>query len=310
MHDACLRPASADEEDGDSPATQASARAASQSDMFKGNDQTTDVDDEYDEQEEDSIDADDDDSDMPATQLPCTQTAKSSPATAARAPPTVKKPARVESTAARGSTTPKSASKKRKPDTTTPAKGVKSVAAFFAPRAATTKKSKTSAPSETSDTTEDTTEDTMEDTATTAPEKDSMGEEPSADDTPTQSDMPSTQDTHEDSGSTRGDADNVDEGVAGRTGGVTPAEYNPLKPRYDPVADACWGRGDPVPYRAIATVFAHIEDTSGRLDKVAILRKFFQSVIVLSPAELSLCVHMCCNTLAPSYEGVCVCVCV
>jgi hypothetical protein len=70
------------------------------------------------------------------------------------------------------------------------------------------------------------------------------------------------------------------------------------------VRDACWLRDEDVPYRALATALAQIEDASGRLDKIEILRNFLQSVIVLTPRDLAKCIMLASNTLAPAFKGV------
>mmetsp|Transcript_36263 Transcript_36263/g.94997 ORF Transcript_36263/g.94997 Transcript_36263/m.94997 type:complete len:1311 (+) Transcript_36263:62-3994(+) len=85
---------------------------------------------------------------------------------------------------------------------------------------------------------------------------------------------------------------------------TSPSDYDPAKKRYDPVDDACWGRGQDVPYQALAVTLGKIEASSGRLDKISILRSFLQSVIVLSPQDLAMCIMMCSNTLAPAFKGV------
>jgi hypothetical protein len=58
-------------------------------------------------------------------------------------------------------------------------------------------------------------------------------------------------------------------------------EYNPTLEKYDPVKDACWKKGDPVPYYALSRTLQCCEDTSGRLAKTEFLANFFRSVLVL-----------------------------
>ena len=68
--------------------------------------------------------------------------------------------------------------------------------------------------------------------------------------------------------------------------------------------DACWKRGEDVPYRALATTLSYVEGASSRLDKITIFRSFLQSVIVLTPRDLAKCIMMSTNTLAPAFMGV------
>ena len=45
---------------------------------------------------------------------------------------------------------------------------------------------------------------------------------------------------------------------------------------FDPVVHACWKRGEPVPYRALADTFELIESTSKRLKTIEFLRNFLR----------------------------------
>ena len=73
-------------------------------------------------------------------------------------------------------------------------------------------------------------------------------------------------------------------------------DYNPSKSRYDPVKDACWPRGKPVPYRALSNTLSLIEATSKRLEIIAILRNFFRFVFTLMRVVIdSLDVHASCH---------------
>ncbi|KAI0212316.1 DNA ligase 1 [Lamellibrachia satsuma] len=79
--------------------------------------------------------------------------------------------------------------------------------------------------------------------------------------------------------------------------------YTPTKSKYHPVDDACWKRGEKVPYLALAKTFEAIENVSARLKIVEILSNFFRSVIALSPDELLSSVYLSLNQLAPAYVG-------
>jgi len=59
-----------------------------------------------------------------------------------------------------------------------------------------------------------------------------------------------------------------------------------------------------VPYSALAEVLERIDATSGRLEIQNILRQFFEQVILLTPNDLTACVYLSCNKVAPAYKGV------
>ncbi|GAB6026021.1 hypothetical protein CHUAL_011984 [Chamberlinius hualienensis] len=80
-------------------------------------------------------------------------------------------------------------------------------------------------------------------------------------------------------------------------------EFNPSKRNYHPIDDACWKKEDKVPYLALCKTLEIIENTSARLKMIEILSNFLRSVIILSPADLTICVYLCLNKLAPDYEG-------
>nr|XP_053651259.1 DNA ligase 1-like isoform X1 [Cherax quadricarinatus] len=82
------------------------------------------------------------------------------------------------------------------------------------------------------------------------------------------------------------------------------ASYNPGKSKYHPIKDAFWSRLEKVPYLALAKTMEIIENTSGRLKTIEILANFFRSVIILTPDDLLLCVYLCLNKVAPSFEGI------
>ena len=88
------------------------------------------------------------------------------------------------------------------------------------------------------------------------------------------------------------------------TGPVKHEDFNPSKPNYDPINDACWEAGSEVPYFALAQTLALCEDNSGRLAKTEYLANFLRSVDQLSPNDLLPAVHLSLNLLAAAYEGV------
>ncbi|XP_059055716.1 DNA ligase 1 [Achroia grisella] len=84
---------------------------------------------------------------------------------------------------------------------------------------------------------------------------------------------------------------------------VAEEDYNPAKSKYHPVNDACWTKGQAVPYLALAKTLEAIEATSARLKMVEILSNFFRSVIALTPEDLLPSIYMCLNQLAPAYHS-------
>ncbi|XP_030017070.1 DNA ligase 1 isoform X2 [Sphaeramia orbicularis] len=82
-----------------------------------------------------------------------------------------------------------------------------------------------------------------------------------------------------------------------------PTDYDPTRPNYHPVNDACWKQGQKVPYLAVARTFEKIEEDSGRLRNIETLSNLLRSVLLLSPDDLLCCVYLCLNQLGPAYLG-------
>ncbi|KAL3055604.1 hypothetical protein OYC64_018305 [Pagothenia borchgrevinki] len=80
-------------------------------------------------------------------------------------------------------------------------------------------------------------------------------------------------------------------------------DYNPARPNYHPVENACWKQGQKVPYLAVARTFEKIEEESGRLRNIETLSNLLRSVLLLSPDDLLCCVYLCLNQLGPAYLG-------
>ncbi|TSY27771.1 DNA ligase 1 [Bagarius yarrelli] len=80
-------------------------------------------------------------------------------------------------------------------------------------------------------------------------------------------------------------------------------EYDPSKAHYHPINDACWRKGQRVPYLAVARTFEKIEEDSGRLRNIETLSNLLRSVILLNPDDLLCCVYLCLNQLGPAYQG-------
>ncbi|CAK1543698.1 unnamed protein product [Leptosia nina] len=79
--------------------------------------------------------------------------------------------------------------------------------------------------------------------------------------------------------------------------------YNPAKIKYHPINDACWSKGQEVPYLALATTLEEIEATSARLKMIEILSNYLRSVILLTPEDLLPSIYLCLNQLAPAYHS-------
>ncbi|XP_062843493.1 DNA ligase 1 [Trichomycterus rosablanca] len=86
-------------------------------------------------------------------------------------------------------------------------------------------------------------------------------------------------------------------------GPANQSQYDPSKAHYHPIDDACWKRGQRVPYLAVARTFEKIEEESGRLRNIETLSNLLRSVILLSPDDLLCCVYLCLNQLGPAYQG-------
>ncbi|CAH2056978.1 unnamed protein product, partial [Iphiclides podalirius] len=84
---------------------------------------------------------------------------------------------------------------------------------------------------------------------------------------------------------------------------IAEVDYNPGKAKYHPINDACWKKGEKVPYLALAKTLEIIEATSARLKMVEILSNYFRSVITLTPEDLLPSIYLCLNQLAPAYVG-------
>ncbi|XP_036288520.1 DNA ligase 1 isoform X3 [Pipistrellus kuhlii] len=86
-------------------------------------------------------------------------------------------------------------------------------------------------------------------------------------------------------------------------GAPDPASYNPAKNNYHPIQDACWTRGQKVPYLAVARTFEKIEEASARLRMVETLSNLLRSVVALSPPDLLPILYLSLNCLGPPQQG-------
>uniref|UniRef100_A0A0P6J4E3 DNA ligase n=1 Tax=Heterocephalus glaber TaxID=10181 RepID=A0A0P6J4E3_HETGA len=86
-------------------------------------------------------------------------------------------------------------------------------------------------------------------------------------------------------------------------GSLDPVSYNPAKNNYHPIEDACWSRGQKVPYLAVARTFEKIEEVSARLRMVETLSNLLRSVVALSPPDLLPVLYLTLNRLGPPQQG-------
>jgi DNA ligase-1 len=80
--------------------------------------------------------------------------------------------------------------------------------------------------------------------------------------------------------------------------------YKPDKDHYHPIKDACWEKGQPVPYRALAQTFYCMEKTTKRLELLSIVTNYFRSVLALTPNDLVPSMYLLTNKVAPDYENI------
>lgn len=90
-----------------------------------------------------------------------------------------------------------------------------------------------------------------------------------------------------------------------------PKDLDKLKPpssqTYDPIADAPFYKGQPVPFSFLSRALSEIEVQKGQKSKDVIkeiIANVFRSAILLSPSELPDLFYFFCIKLAPDYEGI------
>lgn len=89
---------------------------------------------------------------------------------------------------------------------------------------------------------------------------------------------------------------------AAGSGGATQSKLGLAS--YHPIKDAGWQAGAPVPYAALSAMFEAVEAAEGgRLRIIAIVSDLFRSILALTPDDVLTCVYLCCNSIAPAYEG-------
>lgn len=89
-----------------------------------------------------------------------------------------------------------------------------------------------------------------------------------------------------------------------------PKDLSQLRPpssaQYDPIADAPFHKGEPVPFGFLARALTEIENCKGKNSKDAIkevVANVFRSTILLSPHELADLFYFFCVKLGPDYEA-------
>ena len=81
----------------------------------------------------------------------------------------------------------------------------------------------------------------------------------------------------------------------------------PSNQAYDPIADAPFYSGQPVPFSFLSRALSEIEVQKGQKSKdiiKEIIANVFRSAILLSPSELPDLFYFFCIKLAPDYEGI------
>jgi len=73
---------------------------------------------------------------------------------------------------------------------------------------------------------------------------------------------------------------------------------------FHPVNNASWKKGQKIQYLYLSRVFDAVAGTTKRLTKTRLVSNFLRSVIALSPEQLVEVFYLCCNKIAPQYEGI------
>ena len=94
-----------------------------------------------------------------------------------------------------------------------------------------------------------------------------------------------------------------DEHIESEDGAAAASSSTASGAAFDPIKSATWKAGEAVPYSVLAAVFERIEAEGSRLLTVGWLSDMLRSVIALSPDQLLPIVYLCCNQIAPAYEG-------
>jgi hypothetical protein len=80
----------------------------------------------------------------------------------------------------------------------------------------------------------------------------------------------------------------------------------PSSPSYDPIADAPFHKGQPVPFGFVAKALTEIENCKGKNSKDSIkeiVANVFRSTMLLTPSELPDLFYFFCVKLGPDYEA-------
>lgn len=101
-------------------------------------------------------------------------------------------------------------------------------------------------------------------------------------------------------GSSAGIAGSSNISVSNSSGGLN---FQPNKDNFHPIDDACWTKGQPVPYTVLAQTFYTMEQTTKRLELLSIVCNYFRSVLALTPKDLIPSLYLLTNKVAPDYDS-------
>ena len=77
--------------------------------------------------------------------------------------------------------------------------------------------------------------------------------------------------------------------------------------RYDPILDAKFKRGEPVPFRLLVDAFEEVSNSKGKNSKniqKEVMSNLFRSIMILRPDQLAKCFYLCIGRLCPEHRGI------
>ena len=77
-----------------------------------------------------------------------------------------------------------------------------------------------------------------------------------------------------------------------------------LQADYDPEADACWRRGERVPFLHLSRTFSVIDNEKGRYLLRRAVSNMFRSILRLSPDDTLPAVYLATGRIAPAHQGI------
>mmetsp|Transcript_4412 Transcript_4412/g.6601 ORF Transcript_4412/g.6601 Transcript_4412/m.6601 type:complete len:836 (-) Transcript_4412:86-2593(-) len=72
---------------------------------------------------------------------------------------------------------------------------------------------------------------------------------------------------------------------------------------FHPLKSAKWKKGGKIPYASLVKLFQDVEENPKRLTKTRLVANYFRSVLATNPEKLVKVFYLCCNKIAPQYEG-------